>query len=576
MSPESPSAIDPVGGADRPWFAFYPPQVPRAIAPLAESSLGEMVEHAAARHGDKVAFSNLGGTLTFTEVDRLATQFAAFLQHGLGLHKGDRIVIQMPNLMQYPVALFGALRAGLIVVNANPLYTAREMEGVFRDAAPKAIVVLANFADRVEQVLPATTIEHVIITQVGDLLPQPKRSIVNFVAAKVKKMVPDFHLPQAIAFGEALAQGAGRAVADPGLTQDDIAFLQYTGGTTGGAKAAILTHGNLLANQEQFMAQIRNTLGEDKQSVIVAALPLYHVFALTVNCIGFFRFGSHNVLITNPRDIPAFVKEIGASKPDGLVLVSTLAGALLDNPGFAKLDFGSLRLTVAGGMAVRTAVADRWRSTTGQDIIEGYGLTEASPVVSVNPTHMAPRIGTIGVPLPSTDVRILDDEGNDLPVGERGELAVRGPQVMKGYWNQPEESARVIKDGWLLTGDIAVFDTDGFLTIVDRKKEIIVASGFNVYPGEIEDAAMLHPKVAEAGAIPIPDERAGEVPKLFVVRRDASLTEAELAAFLKERLTGYKRPRQIEFIDEMPKTNVGKVLRRALREREAAAGNAQA
>ncbi|WP_227589855.1 AMP-binding protein [Demequina pelophila] len=572
MNDSLPPIGDPVNGADRPWYAFYPPEVPRVIEVPPEASLGEMVAHTAARHGDKVAFTNLGGQLTFNDVDRLASKFAAFLQHDLGLAKGERIVIQMPNLMQYPVALYGALRAGLIVVNANPLYTVTELAGVFRDAKPKAIVVLANFADKIEEVLPETTIEHVIVTQVADMLPQPKRALINFLAAKVKKMVPEYSIPGEIRFPDALARGERHQVTDPGLTKDDVAFLQYTGGTTGGAKAAVLTHGNLLTNQEQFMAQIRNTLGEEKQSTIIAALPLYHVFALTVNLIGFFRFGARNELITNPRDLPAFVKTLGKVQPDGLILVNTLAAALLDAPGFKDLDFGRMRLTVAGGMAVRTAVAKRWREVTGSDITEGYGLTEASPVVSVNPTHMPPRVGTIGVPLPSTDIRICDDDGNDVALGTPGELWVRGPQVMRGYWNNEEESHRVITDDrWLLTGDIATLDQDGFLTIVDRKKEIIVCSGFNVYPGEIEDVASLHPKVAEAGAIPIADERAGEVPKLFVVRRDESLTEAELKAFLKERLTGYKRPRYIEFIDELPKTNVGKVLRRALREREAQA-----
>ncbi|WP_084126486.1 AMP-binding protein [Demequina sp. NBRC 110054] len=563
---------DPVGGEDRPWFDFYGPSVPRTIGPLAERSLGQLVSDSASHHGDAIAFSNLGGTLSFREVDELATRFAAYLQHDLGLHRGDRIVIQMPNVLQYPVAFFGALRAGLIVVNANPLYTTREMAGVFKDAEPRAIVVLANFAHKVEEVLPSTSIEHVIVTQVGDLLPQPKRTLVNLVAAKVKKMVPAYSLPDAIGFRTALAKGKAERFTDPDIGPEDVALLQYTGGTTGGAKAAVLTHGNLLSNQEQFMAQIRATLGEEKQSTIIAALPLYHVFALTVNCLGFYRFGCHTVLITNPRDIKGFVKELDKSRPDGIMLVSTLAGALLDEPSFSQIDTSSMRLTVAGGMAVRTSVAERWKDTVGTDIIEGYGLTEASPVVSVNPTHIPPRVGTIGVPLPSTDVCIMDDDQNQVPVGTAGELAVRGPQVMRGYWNNEEETRRVLtSDGWLLTGDIAVIDEDGFFQIVDRKKEIIVASGFNVYPGEIEDAAMMHPLVAEAGAIPIPDERAGEVPKLFVVRRDESLTEEALKSFLKQRLTGYKRPRVVEFIDEMPKNNVGKVLRRVLREREAAA-----
>ncbi|MDE0573135.1 AMP-binding protein [Demequina sp. B12] len=558
---------DPVAGADRPWFAFYPPGVPHAIDVPEESSLGEMVAHAAQRYGDKTAFSNLGGSLSFTEVDAYATKVAAYFTQTLGLRKGDRVVLQMPNLLQYPVALFGALRAGLIVVNANPLYTADELSKVVEDAQPRAIVVMANFADKLERVLVDHPIDHVIITEAGDLLPQPKRTIINLAAKHLKKMVPAYSIPQALPY-RALLTGDAESFAPPTITPGDVAFLQYTGGTTGGTKAAVLTHSNLLCNQEQFIGQIRAVLDEGEASVI-AALPLYHVFALTVNCIGFFRYGGHNVLITNPRDIPGFIKTIDASKPHVLVLVSTLAGALMENPAFAKVDLSNIRISVAGGMALRSAVGKRWREMTDSDIIEGYGLTEASPVVSVNPTHLPPRIGTIGVPLPSTDVKVLDDDGKEVPLGQPGELAVRGPQVMAGYWNKADETAAVITDdGWLLTGDVATIDDEGYLRIVDRKKEIIVVSGFNVYPGDIEDAAMLHPGVVEAGAIPVADEHAGEVPKLFVVRRDDSLTEADLKAFLKERLTGYKRPRHIEFIDELPKTNVGKVLRRGLRELE--------
>ncbi|WP_291377874.1 AMP-binding protein [Demequina sp.] len=556
---------NPVGDQERPWYDFYPPEVSRRIPDLTELSLSDMVRDTAQRHGDAIAFSNLGGTLSFDEVDQLASDFASFLQADLGLVKGDRIVIQMPNLLQYPVALFGALRAGLIVVNANPLYTYHELSRVVSDARPRAIVVLANFADKVELVLPGSTIEHVIVTQVADLLSQPRRSLINFAAAKIKKMVPDYNIPQAVTFRDALALGREAPFSDPGVVPGDVAFLQYTGGTTGGAKAAVLTHWNLLNNQEQFMGQVRNTLGEERQSTVIAALPLYHVFALTVNCLGFFRFGAHNVLVTNPRDMPGFVKTLKQTRPDGLILVSTLAGALLDTPGFADVDLSDCRITVAGGMAVRSSVAERWRAATGADIIEGYGLTEASPVVSVNPTHMPPRVGTIGVPLPSTDVMILDDDRKPVPAGSPGELAVRGPQVMQGYWNRPEETAEALTDdGWLLTGDIAVMSEDGFLTIVDRKKEMILVSGFNVYPAEIEEAAMLHPGVAEAGAIAVPDEHTGELPKLFVSRRDPDLTEEELQRHLKEHLAGYKRPRYIVFLEELPKTNVGKVLRRAL------------
>lgn len=558
---------NPVGGEDRPWFTFYPDAVPTRIPAVQEASLSEMVHNAAVHHGDNIAFSNLGGTLTFNDVDRLATDFAAFLQSDLGLVKGDRIVIQMPNLLQFPVAFYGALRAGLIVVNANPLYTVSELAEVCEGAHPKAVVVLSNFAYKVEELLADSTIEHVIVTNAGDMLPQPKRAIINFAADKIKHMVPKYSLPDAVSLTQALKRGAAATWQDPQLEHGDTALLQYTGGTTGGTKAAILSHWNLLNNQEQFMGQIRNTLGEDRQSVVIAALPLYHVFALTVNAIGFYRFGAHNVLITNPRDMPGFVKTIEKSQPDGLMLVSTLAGALMDNPDFAKGDHSSLRITVAGGMALRSSVADRWKKITGQDITEGYGLTEASPVVSVNPTHTPPRIGTIGIPLPSTDVRIVDEDRRDVMLGEPGELAVKGPQVMSGYWNNPEETAKVLfGDGWLLTGDIATMDEDGFLRIVDRKKEIIVVSGFNVFPGELEDAAMLHPKVSEAGATAVPDEHAGEVPKLYVVKRDDSLTEDELRAFLTTRLAGYKRPHQIVFVPELPKTNVGKVLRRALKD----------
>lgn len=562
----TPDNLDPVGDATRPWFAHYPPGVAPRIAAPAERSLGELAGAAARNFGDRTAFSNLGGTLSFRQVDEAATRIASYLQHELGLAAGDRIVLQMPNLLQYPVALYGALRAGLVVVNANPLYTAAELAAVVADAEPRAMIVLANFADKAASVVPGSSIEHIVVTEAGDMLAQPKRTLVNLVAKHVKKMVPEYSLPGAIAFRRLLTGDPAR-FADPGIGPDDLAFLQYTGGTTGGTKAAMLTHGNLLANQEQFIGEMRAVLESD--STVVAALPLYHVFALTVNCIGFFRLGGHNVLITNPRDIPAFVKTIDAEKPHALVLVSTLAGALLENPDFAKADLSRLRISVAGGMALRSAVASRWHEVTGTYMVEGYGLTEASPVVSVNPTHLPPRIGTIGTPLPSTDVRILTEDGSDAPLGEPGELAVRGPQVMRGYWRNEDETRAVLTDdGWLLTGDIATQDETGYFSIVDRKKEIIVVSGFNVYPGDIEDAAMLHPDVLEAGAIPVADDHAGEVPKLFVVRRNPSLTEAELAAFLRERLTGYKRPRHIEFLEELPKTNVGKVLRRALRERE--------
>lgn len=551
------------------WTRFYPPSVDQTIPPLPFGSIGEMVTATAAANGAKRAFSNLGAALTFADVDRLSDTVAAHLSGRLGLRAGDRIAIQLPNLLQYPVVLFGALKAGLVVVNLNPLYTETEIRRVLADAKPRAIVVLANFADTAQRVLPGSGIEHVILTHVGDLLPAPKRTIVNLVVKHVQKLEPAFDLPAAIPFRSLLRDAprpGGRAAALPAVGLDDVAFLQYTGGTTGGVKAAVLTHRNLLSNQAQFIGLIEAAF-DAPNPVIIAALPLYHVFSLTVNLFGFFLIGAENVLITNPRDVPGFVKTLRESRPHGIILVSTLAGALLDSAEFRALDFSRLRITVAGGMAVRTAVAERWRETTGRDIVEGYGLTEASPVVSVNPPHLPVRVGTIGVPLPSTEVRILDDERRPVPPGEPGELAVRGPQVMRGYWGRPDATAEVLTDdGWLLTGDMATIDDDGYLRIVDRKKELIVVSGFNVYPSEIEDAAMLHPGVAEAGAIGVQDEKSGEVPKLFVVRRDPDLTAEQLKTFLAEHLTNYKRPREIVFRDGLPKTNVGKVLRRELRE----------
>ncbi|GAA1545828.1 long-chain-fatty-acid--CoA ligase FadD [Streptomyces albidochromogenes] len=557
-----------VGGkhAQRPWLRFYPPGVGAEIPPVAYTSIPDMVRSTAKRFGPATAFSHRGVRLTFTEVDELSDHFAAYLQQELGLAEGDRIVLQMPNLLQYPVALFGALKAGLIVVNANPLYTPVELAKLVADARPRAIVVLANFAGKVAEILPGSGIEHVIVTQVGDLCGRLKRVVANTMVAKVRRLVPPYEIPAAVGFRTALDRGRRHRLTEPALGHQDVAFLQYTGGTTGGTKAAVLTHLNLLANQEQFLGQLQARFGSEHLTVI-AALPLYHVFALTVNGLGLFRFGAHNVLITDPTDTAGLVKTLATTRPDAILLVNTLARALLDTPSFTGLDFTNLKIAVAAGAAVHAAVASRWHEVTGLPITEGYGLTEASPVVSLNPVHLEPRVGSIGVPLPSTDVRILDADGQPVPAGQPGELAVKGPQVMRGYWNRPLETAEVLtSDGWLLTGDIAVSDDDGFLQIVDRKKELIIVSGFNVYPNEIEEAAVSHPKVAEAGAVGVPDAKSGEVPKLVVVARDASLTEAELREHLKSRLTGYKRPRYIEFRDALPKSNVGKVLRRELKD----------
>lgn len=556
---------DDMDGRSHRWTRFYPPGVPAEIDGLSARSLSDLVHQAASEYPDRVAFSNMGTGMTFSRVDALVTQFAAFLREDLGLDSGDRIAIQMPNLLQYPVAMFGALRAGLVVININPLYTAAEMEAVIADSRPKAIVVLANFADKVQIVLESVKIDHVVVTQIGDLFPWPKRIVVNTMVRRVKKLVPSYRLSNEVRFVDALRRGARCLFAEPVIGPEDLALLQYTGGTTGGVKAAMLSHHNLVSNQTQFGGFIRFALDGLAAPTVIAALPIYHVFSLTVNCLGLFRLGATNVLITDPKDIPGLIQTLRKTKPHAIVLVNTLAAGLLNNVDFAMLDLTHLKMTLAGGMALRSSVAAEWQRVTGSPILEGYGLTEASPVVSTNPPHLPPRTGTIGVPLPSTDVEILDEEYQPVPIGTAGELAVRGPQVMRGYWNRPEESAQVLTaEGWLLTGDIATIDGDGYLTIADRKKDMMVVSGFNVYPGELEDSAMRHPKVLEAGVIGMPDDKSGEAPKMFVVKRDPSLTEDEIRAYLRERLTGYKQPRCIQFVDDLPKTNVGKVLRRAL------------
>jgi long-chain acyl-CoA synthetase len=556
--------------ASRPWLNSYSPDLSPTVNEVAFESVGELTDATCERFGQKPAYSNLGTVLTFADVKRLSDDFAAYLAGDLGLAKGDRIVIQMPNLLQYPIAVYGALKAGLVVVNANPLYTAKEMKKVFVDSGAVAIVVLENFADKVTKIVGETSIEHVILTEVGDLLPAAKRLVTNFVVKRVRKLVPKHDLPGASVsvtrFRDALASGHRHAAATlPTVTKEDTALLQYTGGTTGGTKAAIITHHNLLANQAQMLAPMRLRLDEGDETII-AALPLYHIFSLTVNALAFFAYGSHNVLITNPRETDDLVKTLAKAKPTVLILVSTLAGSLLEDAGFRALDLSRVKLAVAGGMAVRSATAKTWREVTGGDMLEGYGLTEASPVVSVNPTWESPRVGTIGLPLPSTDIELRDEEGAVVPLGERGELCVRGPQVMAGYWNQPDASTEVLRDGWLLTGDVATMADDGYITIVDRKKDMVVVSGFNVYPSEVEEVAMTHPKVKDAGVIGVPDDRSGEAIVLFVVPSDPSLTEAELKPWLKGELAGYKRPTRIIFRDELPKSNVGKVLRRELRD----------
>ena len=551
---------------ERPWLAHYPAGVPEQIDVNSYASVPAVLDEAFERFRDKPAFANFGRKLSYGEIDTMSRQFAGYLTGVLHLGKGDRIAIMMPNVLQYPIALFGALRAGLVVVNTNPMYTARELKHQLEDAGAKAIVVLDNFAATLQEVVEQTPVKHVVTTGLGDLLGFAKGAMINFALKHVKKMVPDFDLPQAVRFREALAQGAAHPMPSVTLCHDDIAFLQYTGGTTGVAKGAMLTHGNMVANMLQADAWI-GTQTKPGEEVIITALPLYHIFSLTANGLVFTRLGGLNWLITNPRDMPGFVKELKQSGFTALTGVNTLFNGLLNTPGFAELDFSRLHLSLGGGMAVQRAVAERWKKVTGCTLAEAYGLTETSPAVCINPLDLEQYNGSIGLPLPSTLVAIWSEEGQPLPVGEVGELMVHGPQVMKGYWQRPDETAKVLgADDWLHTGDIARMDENGYFYIVDRKKDMILVSGFNVYPNEVEDAVMEHPGVLEVAAVGIVDEHSGEVVKLFVVRKDPNLSEDELRKFCRDKLTGYKRPKMIEFRDELPKSNVGKILRRELRD----------
>ena len=547
------------------WLQHYPQGVPTTVDTGRYKSIVDVIEQGCAKYGSKPAYTCMGKTLDFCDIDRLSRQFATFLRNDLKLEAGDRIALQMTNILQYPIALFGALRAGLVVVNTNPLYTPREMAHQFKDSGAKAIVIVANFAHNLQQILGETDLKHVIVTELGDQHPFPKGLIMNLVVRHVRKMVPPYSLPQAISFKDALARGAHGSLPAVTLGHDDIAFLQYTGGTTGVSKGAVLTHGNILANVEQISAWMAPKLVAGEE-VIITPLPLYHIFSLTVNCLSFCHFGGHNILITNPRDIPAFVKELSQTRFTVMSGVNTLFNGLLNNDAFRQLDFKDLKIVVGGAMAVQRAVAERWKQVTGTTLVEGYGLTEASPVVSCNPVDGTEQIGTIGLPVPNTDIKLVDEDGVEVPMGEPGELCARGPQVMQGYYNRPDETEKVIKDGWLFTGDMAVIQPDGFFRIVDRKKDMILVSGFNVYPNEVEDVIATHPKVLEVAVIGVPDDKCGEAVKAFVVKRDASLTAEEVIAHCREGLTGYKIPRSVEFRTELPKTNVGKILRRALRE----------
>ncbi|MFC1234870.1 long-chain-fatty-acid--CoA ligase FadD [Vibrio sp. F74] len=555
---------------EKPWLSHYPIDVPKEINPDEYPSLIEMFENAVRNYADQPAFENMGSIMTYRKLEERSRAFAAYLQNDLKLSKGERVAIMMPNLLQYPVALFGILRAGLIAVNVNPLYTPRELEHQLNDSGATTIVIVSNFANTLEQIVDNTQIKNVVLTSLGQMLPRAKGTIVDFVVKYVKGMVPKYHLPGAISFRKALYKGRRLQYVKPFMSGEDIAFLQYTGGTTGVAKGAILTHRNMVANVMQSKG-VYGAVLKDGRETVVTALPLYHVFALTVNCLLFIEFGGKNLLITNPRDIPGFIKELQNTKFTTLTGVNTLFNALVNNEDFHELNFSNLKLTIGGGMAVQRAVADKWQKVTGVALAEGYGLTECSPLVSVNPYNLSEYNGSIGMPVCSTDVRIVDDESKPLPMDQIGELQVKGPQVMQGYWQRAEATRSTIdEDGWLSTGDIVKIDERGYITIVDRKKDMILVSGFNVYPNEIEDVVALHGKVLEVAAIGEPHDVTGEIVKIFVVKRDPSVTVPEIIEHCRKYLTGYKVPKIIEFRDELPKTAVGKILRRELRDADIA------
>ena len=553
------------------WFKNYPDGSEHELDTSEYDSILDMFDKAVREHPDRAAYINMGKVLTFRKLEERSRAFAAYLQNELKLERGERVALMMPNLLQYPIALFGILRAGLVVVNVNPLYTPRELEHQLQDSGAKAIVVVSNFASTLEKVVFNTDVKHVILTRMGDQLSFGKRTLVNFVVKYVKKLVPKYKLPNAVTFREVLSVGKYRQYVRPQIERADLAFLQYTGGTTGVAKGAMLSHGNIIVNvfQAKWIAY-PFVGGRHRERLAVLALPLYHVFALTVNCLLFIELGITAVLITNPRDIPGFVKELKKYPFVAITGVNTLFNALLNNENFREVNFSSLKLSVGGGMAIQQAVATRWHEITGCNIIEGYGMTECSPLIAACPVNVVKHNGSIGVPVPNTDIKIIKEDGTEAAIGEAGELWVKGEQVMQGYWQRPEASAEVIKDGWMATGDIVVMDESYSLRIVDRKKDMILVSGFNVYPNEIEDVVMLNYKVSEVVAIGVPNEVSGETIKIFVVKKDESLTRDELRQHCRQHLTGYKIPKDIEFRDELPKSNVGKILRRVLRDEELA------
>ncbi len=547
------------------WLKNYPAGISPEIDTGSYNSLVDVFDESCQKFSDQIAFKNMGVSLTYSELDKKATAFASFLQNELKLKKGDRIALQMPNLLQFPVAAFGAFKAGLVVVNTNPLYTAPEMSHQFKDSGAKAIVILANYGHLLEQVIKETKIESVIVTEIGDLFHFPKNLLVNSVVKYVKKLVPAFNLPQAYTFQQALQIGAFKPVQAVSIKPEDVAFLQYTGGTTGVSKGAVLTHRNIISNMLQICSWMTPKLIPGKE-ICITALPLYHIFSLTVNCLSFMRYGAQNTLITNPRDIPAFIKDLKSEPFTILTGVNTLYNALMNHADFKTIDFSKTKISVAGAMALQKVVAERWLNLTKTILVEGYGLTEASPVVCCNPIDGNDRVGTIGLPLPSTDVCLLDDNNKEVGFGEAGELCVKGPQVMQGYWNRDDETAQVFdQQGWLHTGDIATVDKTGFFKIVDRKKDMILVSGFKVFPNEVEDAIASHPGVLEIAAVGIPDGHSGESVKVVIVKRDQNLTDKDVIEYARKSLTNYKVPKTVEFRTELPKTNVGKILRRALR-----------
>lgn len=549
---------------DKIWLKRYPEGMPETIDPEHYNSLLEVFEKSFTDYKDLPAFTNMGKTLSYDEIDQATKRVAVYIQKELGLKKGDKVAVMMPNLLQTPVSILGILRAGCVVVNVNPLYTVRELEHQLNDSETSAIFILANFADTLEKALPHTKVKHIVVTQVGDMVGGFKKHLVNFVVKHIKKMVPSYSLPNPIKF-KALLAANEKDYIKPEVCLSDIAFLQYTGGTTGVSKGAMLTHGNMVGNLEQVSGCLDQVLERGKE-VVVTALPLYHIFALTANCLTFMKYGGLNLLITNPRDMKGFVKELGQHKFTAITGVNTLFNGLLNTPGFAELDFSSLKMSLGGGMAVQRPVAEKWQKITSSKLMEGYGLTECSPLVTVSPYDLDSYNGSIGLPAPNTEIKLMLDNGEEAAKGEPGELWVKGPQVMVGYYNRPDATAECLQDGWFATGDIATYDDEGFFYIVDRKKDMIIVSGFNVFPNEIEEVIAMHEGVLEAAAIGIPHDVSGEQVKVFIVKKDPSLTEKDIIKHCRDNLTNYKVPKLVEFRDELPKTNVGKILRRALKD----------